>query len=507
MSDTPRTPIGRRGVLTAGATAGALALFARNTKAAQAVDQPRSVTVVDVRAQGAVGDGITDDTAVFRGAFDLIAKAGGGIVFVPNGTYRVHGLKPPTCCTLRGESNASVLQTPPQSDRPAVLEISVWRVTIEHLTIDGSAPQQQGPGNGINISGDATDTRLRGLRIRRAAGHGIALTGGTSRARIERCIIEANGRNGVIVSGADDVAILGNLLLDNGRSAVQLEAGAATASRLSVLGNVIHGAGSRVTGAAAIRVDDACRDVLVSANTVSATAPGSAGIAAASSSTRPVESVTVSGNVVTDVGSDAIVAAGSGLTVAGNTVRGAAGAGIVASGDGVTVLANSVGRSARAGVRVVAAASALVVGNALWDNAHGVGSTTEDAALSVLGSPAGARGLLVANSTVTFTPAPALRLADTRAVTIGAGNSTGPRTGAPVATSGVDRYVVPTHRLGTLTIGATTQSIPHGRPGVPTNVVITMQSAGSVWLSAAPDATNLQLCADDEDRICEVRVG
>lgn len=47
------------------------------------------MTTVDIRAQGAVGDGTTDDTAPIQAAIDTVARAGGGTVVVSEGgTYR-----------------------------------------------------------------------------------------------------------------------------------------------------------------------------------------------------------------------------------------------------------------------------------------------------------------------------------------------------------------------------------------------------------------------------------
>src|SRR5262245_42389398 len=42
-----------------------------------------------VTAHGAVGDGVTGDTAAIQNAIDTCAGAGGGIVYFPPGTYRI----------------------------------------------------------------------------------------------------------------------------------------------------------------------------------------------------------------------------------------------------------------------------------------------------------------------------------------------------------------------------------------------------------------------------------
>lgn len=58
---------------------------------------------LDVVKAGAVGDGITDNTAIFQKLLDDAAKAGGGIVNVPSGQYRINGnLVIPGGVTLQG---------------------------------------------------------------------------------------------------------------------------------------------------------------------------------------------------------------------------------------------------------------------------------------------------------------------------------------------------------------------------------------------------------------------
>lgn len=63
----------------------------------------------NVRDFGAAGDGIKDDTAAFQQALNEAGKAGGGIVNVSAGNYRINGnLKIPGAVTLQG-----ILRVPP----------------------------------------------------------------------------------------------------------------------------------------------------------------------------------------------------------------------------------------------------------------------------------------------------------------------------------------------------------------------------------------------------------
>jgi hypothetical protein len=63
----------------------------------------------NVAKLGAVGDGVKDNTEVFQKALDLAGKAGGGIVEVPSGRYRINGnLSIPGGVTLQG-----TLRVPP----------------------------------------------------------------------------------------------------------------------------------------------------------------------------------------------------------------------------------------------------------------------------------------------------------------------------------------------------------------------------------------------------------
>ena len=75
-------------ILASGMAASAGVLLAQPAAAAAAVIPQQ---YYDVRSNGAVGDGTTDDTAAFRKTISRASAAGGGIVEVPAGTYRITG--------------------------------------------------------------------------------------------------------------------------------------------------------------------------------------------------------------------------------------------------------------------------------------------------------------------------------------------------------------------------------------------------------------------------------
>ena len=57
------------------------------TAASTASPAPEKGDQVNVKTYGAVGDGVTNDTAAFNAALDSLADAGGGVCLVPRGTY------------------------------------------------------------------------------------------------------------------------------------------------------------------------------------------------------------------------------------------------------------------------------------------------------------------------------------------------------------------------------------------------------------------------------------
>ena len=98
--------------------------------------------VFNVKEFGATGNGLTNDTAAIRSALDAAGKNGGGIVYLPWGTYRLTNyIVIPERTVLRGEGrDCTVLQWP--VDEPKTLAdftpgaaYGVSRYAVEDLTM------------------------------------------------------------------------------------------------------------------------------------------------------------------------------------------------------------------------------------------------------------------------------------------------------------------------------------------------------------------------------------
>lgn len=131
--------------------------------AGDVVDAVVSRVLIDVKAHGAVGDGITDDAAAIQAAIDAAAAQGGGRVVLPAGTYLVvGGLTLKTGVTLAGA---------PGAKRPVVkagAAVAIWAQTE------------------VN----ATDVAVEGVELDCAGqvtSYALQVSTGTARATIRDC--------------------------------------------------------------------------------------------------------------------------------------------------------------------------------------------------------------------------------------------------------------------------------------------------------------------------------
>jgi len=157
---------------------------------------------VNVKRLGAVGDGITDDTAVLQSAITNNTR-----VFLPNGTYRINGnLTIPPDRVIMGESTRSTIIKQISSSANGLYGLNTRYVTLTDLTLEGPG-RAVGTGRGVyfertgtpasaNIVMERVVSKLWGLdgiridvpimskidtcRVEQVGGHGYHLDGGGS---------------------------------------------------------------------------------------------------------------------------------------------------------------------------------------------------------------------------------------------------------------------------------------------------------------------------------------
>lgn len=146
---------------------------------------------VSVKDFGAVGDGVTDDTAAIQDAL----TSGAINIYVPTGTYLVSGiLTVPVDGVMYGESvNGTIITTSGAGTSFNIVKLSNG-ATLQNLTVNG---------NGLsNSSAVLIDTvsRAKCINVRAcyAGFHGIALTN-ASYCQVVNCETDNNSHRGVII--------------------------------------------------------------------------------------------------------------------------------------------------------------------------------------------------------------------------------------------------------------------------------------------------------------------
>lgn len=205
-----------------------LCILSQRVSASTGVYVPDPVTsfVANVRdpAYGAVGDGVSDDTAAIQKAIDAVSAAGGGIVDIPAGNYRINtlyqtgksyekaGLVLKSNIIVRIDDSA-VLEAIPNGERSYQM-FSITHVDNVHIiggTLIGDRDHHTSSigetGYGVRIT-DATNVVIENLHAGEFWGDGLFLGEDSKNITIYNVVCDHNRRQGMSIVGGQNVKIL-----------------------------------------------------------------------------------------------------------------------------------------------------------------------------------------------------------------------------------------------------------------------------------------------------------
>lgn len=276
----------------------------------------------DVRAYGATGDGTTDDTTALQAAINAANTAGGGVVYVPKGTYISLTLTLYANVWLRGDGlGASILKLKTGANADLLGSSSAANVHLSDLTLDGNRANQTGTSRCYMAS--LSDYSVM-ERVRFTGGRSFGLGLGGSKyyraigCRFDDCGNDPNAGDGLVWVGNNGATYSTDGVFDRclfvGRAAgpegVTITADRTTVANSFFIGNDTH------QDASGFYIGAAVRDLRMANNHIEKC--GNYGIDVDFSNTDATYGVVLEGNVIRECRNAAIGIASNGAVLAGN---------------------------------------------------------------------------------------------------------------------------------------------------------------------------------------------
>lgn len=313
-----------------------------------------TVSVLDF---GAVGDGVTDDTAAIQAALDAVGAAGGGRVHIPAGEYLIGQIEIPSNVALVGDGGWSRLLVKDALNDCAIINsdrvTGNTNIVLRDFHLDGNyAGQASHAGSDAFGNAGSIDFRIvtglliEGVSVEDAWSTGIELTL-CSQFSVANCRVVGSADDGIAANA-------------------QCSYGTITGNVLVNIGNAPGTTG----GPHGIEVQDSAKFITVVGNTI--TNPLQAGISVDShTGGGGASDVTVTGNTIENAGTDGIRVLGqdtsnqpSRVVVGNNVVRGCAGRGMhISKVDDVLVQGNVITTPTLYGIEANTVTEAVILGN------------------------------------------------------------------------------------------------------------------------------------------------
>ena len=199
----------------------------------------------NVTDHGAVGDGVTDDTAAVQSAITAADAAGGGIAFLPRGTYLVSSSLVMTNdnTTLQGAGrSATVIKT--VSDAPIIKWQTASNLCVRDLQLLGDGDSGKTNQRGIEVT-TADGGLIHNVHAKNLGYDGILLLNGSVRNTVSNCIVEGSQDDGINIGGGSlapqyDNVIIGNTVLGSANVGIHISN---YSSFTTVTGNTVYDCG------------------------------------------------------------------------------------------------------------------------------------------------------------------------------------------------------------------------------------------------------------------------
>lgn len=194
--------------------------------------------IFNVTNYGAVGDGVTDDTAALQAAIDAAFAAGGGEVVIPAGTFIISGTGDPTDGCLEIKSNVTISGQGMGVTTLKLADGYDGKVTgmvrsaygeethdfgMNNLTLDGNRDNTTGKVDGWfngfapDKEGHDSNVLLDSVEIKDCSGYGFDPHEQTINLTISNSVSHGNGLDGFVADYQSQGAFINNMAYDNDR--------------------------------------------------------------------------------------------------------------------------------------------------------------------------------------------------------------------------------------------------------------------------------------------------